>query len=292
MAKALYPYKMLVALHKFYDNQILADFLDTEESQYTFITIGITDKDIDKLKDLQKRTICTYIPLLCVDAANGQTVFFEQQIAKIRKLCPYTILMAGNVATPEMTQQLLLNGVDIVKIGIGPGELCTTRKVTGVGYPQLSAIIECADAAHGNGGLLCADGGLKSPGDFCKAFCAGADFVMSGSYFAGTDECEGEWVERQFWDMDQWRDTALGPKTIARKRLKVYGMSSKECMDKHYGGVKDYRTPEGTAQWIDAKGSVSGVLQEILGGLRSCCTYIGASRIKDMSKCATFIRVK
>ena len=183
--------------------------------------------------------------------------------------------MAGNVATPEMVQELLIGGgADIVKVGIGPGSVCTTREMTGVGYPQLSAIFECADAAHGSKGHICADGGCRRPGDVAKAFGAGADFVMLGGLLAGTDECEGEWVTRDG----------------QRQMLKFYGMSSVEAQEKHRGGVKDYCAAEGKCVEVAYKGPVAQVLQAVTGGVRSACAYVGADRLKDLSKCCSFVR--
>lgn len=293
MAKALYKHNMFVALHKFYSLLDIDRHFEQNKDKslflYNFITSGIKDEDFNKIKEI--KNVLGYPYLLCIDVANGYSIYFENQLKKFRELYPQSIIMAGNVCTAEMTQELLINcGVDIVKVGIGPGNLCTTRKVTGVGYPQLSAIIECADVAHGIGGHVCADGGLASPGDFCKAFAAGADFVMSGSYFCGTDECEGEWITTRFWDLDYVNKETM--KTVNKKRLKVYGMSSREAMEKHYGSVPDYRAPEGRCEYVDYKGPVDNVVQEILGGLRSCCTYVGASSLKDLSKCATFVRIK
>jgi GMP reductase len=188
---------------------------------------------------------------------------------------PSAIIMAGNVATPEMTQELLISGAaDIVKIGIGPGSVCETRIVTGVGYPQLSAIIECADAAHGVNGLVCSDGGCRNSGHIAKAFGAGADFVMLGGMFAGCDECEGEW--RSFEDGKKW--------------LTFYGMSSTEAMNKYAGGVSDYRASEGRSMKVQSKGPVIEVAKQIMGGLRSTCSYVGAETLKDLSKCTTFVR--
>jgi GMP reductase len=176
-----------------------------------------------------------------------------------------------------MTEELILNGADIVKVGIGPGSVCTTRIKTGVGYPQLSAIIECADAAHGLGGHIIADGGCTSSGDVAKAFGAGADFVMLGGMLAGHDEGGGELI----------RDA----KTLEPKFVKFYGMSSQAANEKHFGGLKDYRASEGREVLIPYKGSVSDTVQDILGGLRSTCTYVGASTLKQLSKCTTFVRV-
>ena len=181
----------------------------------------------------------------------------------------------GNVATPEMVQELLIEGrADIVKVGIGPGSVCTTRKMTGVGYPQLSAIIECADAAHGNKGHICADGGCRAPGDIVKAFGAGADFVMLGGMLAGTDECDGQWT------------TVNGRK----QSLTFYGMSSREAQEKHGERVKDYVAAEGKCVEVVYKGPAKDVLREVMGGLRSACAYVGADRLKDLSKCCTFVR--
>jgi GMP reductase len=184
--------------------------------------------------------------------------------------------MAGNVVTPEMTEELILAGVDIVKVGIGPGSVCTTRKMTGIGYPQLSAVIECADAAHGLKGHIIADGGCSVPGDVVKAFAAGADFVMLGGMLAGHKEGLPS----------EYKDTTEG-----KSLVDFYGMSSKSAMDLHSGGVANYRASEGKHVKIPYRGEVSRTLQDILGGLRSACTYVGASELKELSKRATFVRV-
>jgi GMP reductase len=182
--------------------------------------------------------------------------------------------MAGNVVTGEMTEELILSGADIVKVGIGPGSVCTTRSLTGVGYPQLSAVIECADAAHGLGGHICADGGCTTPGDVAKAFGGGADFVMLGGMFAGHDECGGETVERN-----------------GARMQRFYGMSSRTAMELYAGGVAGYRAAEGREVLVPHRGEVALTVQEILGGVRSACTYVGARRLKELSKRTTFIRV-
>ncbi len=182
--------------------------------------------------------------------------------------------MAGNVVTGVMTEELILAGADIVKVGIGPGSVCTTRKMTGVGYPQLSAIIECADAAHGLGGLICSDGGCTRPGDIAKAFGGGADFVMLGGMLAGHNESGGEVIEK---DGKVYRS--------------FYGMSSKSAMDKYSGGVAKYRAAEGKTVYLEDRGPVADTVQEILGGVRSACTYVGARRLKELTKRTTFVRV-
>jgi GMP reductase len=206
--------------------------------------------------------------------ANGYTKSFVGFLQKLRKNYPKITIMAGNVVTGEMTEELILDGADIVKVGIGPGSVCTTRKMTGVGYPQLSAIIECADAAHGLGGLICADGGCTSAGDLAKAFGGGADFVMLGGMLAGHDECKGEMVACD-----------------GERKVRFYGMSSRTAMDKYSGGVSAYRASEGKEVLLDCRGPVEGSLREILGGVRSACTYVGARRLKELSKRTTFIRV-
>ena len=211
---------------------------------------------------------------LCIDVANGYSEHFVSFVKRIREKMPDTTIMAGNVVTGEMVEELILGGADVVKVGIGPGSVCTTRKMTGVGYPQLSAVIECADAAHGLGGLVCADGGCTVPGDVAKAFGAGADFVMLGGMLAGHKQAEQEIIEEN-----------------GEKFLQFYGMSSDTAMNKHKGGVAEYRASEGKTVKIPFRGDVNQALQDILGGVRSSCTYVGARRLKDLSKCTTFVRV-
>jgi len=272
MARVLAKHNMPVCLHKHYDVDVLGEFFQKNSA---FYTLGIKDEDFEKLDTYISRY---GVPkFLCLDVANGYTKFFEQKCRQLRQKCKNSVIMAGNVCTPEMVQQLLLSGlVDIVKIGIGPGSACTTRLVAGTGYPQLSAAIECADAAHGLKGHIVADGGCVTPGDVAKAFGAGSDFVMLGGMLSGYDECEGEWT------LD-----AAGNKTF----LNFYGMSSKEAMAKFNGGQASYRASEGRSVKVPYKGCVENAVNEILGGLRSACTYVGTESLKDFSKCCTFIRV-
>jgi GMP reductase len=208
----------------------------------------------------------------------------------VRENFPHLVIIAGNVVTREMTEELILAGADIVKVGIGPGSVCTTRIQTGVGYPQLSAVIECADAAHGLGGHIIADGGCTCPGDVAKAFAAGADFVMLGGLLAGHDEGGGEVIEK-FYKTNELVEGSWDKHVIERKQfVQFYGMSSKSANDKHFGGLKDYRSSEGRTVLVPYRGAVANTVQEILGGVRSTCTYVGASNIKQLPKCATFIR--
>jgi len=277
MAKALLKHELGAALHKHYSVPEMIDFFrwksDSEHRDSAiFYSMGILEFDRDKLWET---SLSVGIDYLCVDVANGYSERFVDVIKEIREKYSDTTIMAGNVVSGEMVEQLILNGADIVKVGIGPGSVCTTRKMTGVGYPQLSAVIECADAAHGLGGLVCADGGCKVPGDVAKAFAAGADFVMLGGMLAGHDECGGEVCS----------EDGTNP------RMKFYGMSSTTAMEKHSGGVADYRASEGKEVWIPYKGPVDNTIKEILGGLRSACTYTGARRLKDLSKCTTFVQV-
>ena len=278
IAEAFSKYKMIVALHKHYSASSLIKFYNEHSSEFlenVFYSVGTVEQDFEKLKEvLSKIENPEKLKNICIDVANGYSEFFSNFVQRVRKEFPDRAIMAGNVVTGEMVEALVLAGADIVKVGIGPGSVCTTRTTTGVGYPQLSAIIECADAAHGIGALICADGGLTVAGDFSKAFGAGADFVMSGQFFAGTDESSGEIIERN-----------------GKKFKAYYGMSSDKAMNKYSGGVADYRASEGKAVEIPYKGPVDSVIQQILGGIRSACTYVGASRLKDLSKCTTFIRV-
>jgi GMP reductase len=210
------------------------------------------------------------ISFICIDIANGYSEHFGDFVEKVRKEFTNKTIIAGNVVTADMTQELVLRGADIVKVGIGPGSVCTTRIQTGVGYPQLSAIIECADAAHGLGAHIIADGGCTCPGDVAKAFGGGADFVMLGGMLAGHDEGGGE---------------------IQDNKVTFYGMSSDTAMEKHHGGVAEYRSSEGRTVEIPYRGAVKHTIQDLLGGLRSTCTYVGASCLKRLPKCTTFIRV-
>ncbi len=271
MAKAIGP-ELITCIHKYYSIEKLIEFFgDDDHCKSTFFTIGIKDNEYDKLRELRKKTNVRH---LCIDVANGYTKFFVDHVKRIRDCYPDMTIMAGNVVTPEMVQELLIAGAaDIIKIGIGPGSVCTTRIMTGVGYPQLSAIIECADAAHGLKGYVCADGGCRTPGDVVKAFAAGADFVMLGGMLAGHDECVGDWVVENG----------------QRVAMNFYGMSSEKAMNKYTGGMKDYRASEGKEASIPYKGEVSNTVLQISGGIRSACAYVGATSLKDLSKCTTFI---
>ena len=274
MAKALSKHQMSVALHKHYSEaELLAYFAKLPAGAHTFYSMGITTPDFHKFRHIMDQAKGT-IENVCVDVANGYTKAFISFIHKLRAAYPSLTIMAGNVVTGEMTEELILDGVDIVKVGIGPGSVCTTRKMAGVGYPQLSAIIECADAAHGLNGLICADGGCTSPGDLAKAFGAGADFVMLGGMLAGHDECASELVE-----------------VNGERKMRFYGMSSREAMNKYAGGVAGYRASEGKEVLLDYRGPVENTLQDILGGVRSACTYVGARQLKELSKRTTFVRV-
>ena len=254
MNKALVKHGMLTAICKFLHYIPLKNAIKT---------IGL-DYNLDEIEyDLK---------WICLDVANGYTERFMDFVKTIRQheSTKNSIIIAGNVCTPEATEEIILAGADIVKIGIGPGSVCTTRKITGVGFPQLSATIECADAAHGLGGHIITDGGCVVAGDISKSFGAGADFVMLGGMFAGHDECEGE---------------------KEGDRMKFYGMSSEDAQIRHYGKKVNYRASEGKTVYVDYKGSVKNTVEEILGGLRSSCTYAGAKTLKDLPKCTTFVRV-
>ena len=265
----LNKHKMMVAVTKHYSQEDLIDHF-IQKFNSSIYSMGISDADLYKFnKVVESNIVKNWNIRVCIDVANGYTQSFVDFIKQFREDHPNVLLMAGNVVTPEMTEELILAGVDIVKVGIGPGSVCTTRKMTGIGYPQLSAIIECADAAHGLQGHIIADGGCSVPGDIVKAFAAGADFVMLGGMLAGHKEG--------------------GASAIGGNQF--YGMSSETAMDLHNGGVANYRASEGKTVEIPYRGEVSRTLQDILGGLRSACTYVGASELKELSKRATFVRV-
>ena len=273
IAEILQGHKMLTCTQKFYSTKEFSDaWGNGVDSEFIAVTCGSTDESFELLK--RKMSTNRGLKMICIDVANGYREVFLNFVKKVREAFPEKIIIAGNVATREMTEALILAGADIVKVGIGPGSVCTTRKVAGVGYPQLSAISECADAAHGLNGHVMSDGGCSSPGDVAKAFAAGADFVMLGGMLAGHDESGGELIE----------DSGGSYKSF-------YGMSSAKAMETHYGEIADHRAPEGKEVRVPYRGPLEVTVQSILGGLRSACSYVGARRIKDLPKCTTFIRV-
>ena len=301
MNDVLQKYKAITCLHKHIDVKDLEEYLvnnytkeDSEYNSFTFISTGLKD-DKEKLFALMDRG--SPFDKICIDVANGYMPKLLEFVREVRGKYPRALIMVGNVVTGDMTQDLILNGADIVKVGIGPGSVCTTRKLTGVGRPQLSAILECADAAHGVGGMICADGGCTCAGDVAKAFGAGADFVMLGGMLAGTDESAGEEIERMYKTNEYDFADNTHPYEPLRQIYEVkkfkqfYGMSSKLAQEKHFGGMQKYRASEGKVVEIPYKGSVVDVIEEIQGGIRSTMSYIGARRLKDIPKCTTFYRV-
>lgn len=275
MALTLAEKKLFTAIHKHYSidewNEFLAKAPEGIEN-YIALSTGTGSQDFEKIAQLLNAN--PQLKYICIDVANGYSEHFVSFVKQTRKKFSDKVIIAGNVVTGEMVEELLLAGADIIKVGIGPGSVCTTRVKTGVGYPQLSAIIECADAAHGLGGQIISDGGCATPGDVAKAFGAGADFVMLGGMLAGHDESGGATIERD-----------------GKTYKQFYGMSSATAMDKHAGGVADYRASEGKTVEVPYRGKVENTLQDILGGIRSTCTYVGASQLKELSKRTTFIRV-
>ena len=276
VARALSRFGAMTALHKHYPAESLIPFFRDEDTANVFYSLGTTEADYDKFQAVKAKAP---VAKLCLDVANGYTERFVRVIGRLRKENPDMVIMAGNVVTGDMTEALLLAGADIIKVGIGPGSVCTTRKMTGVGYPQLSAIIECADAAHGLKGQVCGDGGCTVPGDISKAYGAGADFVMLGGMLAGHDECEGD-----------IRYEECGGRKVP-VAMTFYGMSSDTAMHKYAGGVASYRASEGKTVEVPYRGPIDGTMQEIMGGVRSMMTYIGATKLKEVSKRTTFVRV-
>lgn len=275
MALTLAEKKLFTAIHKHYSidewNEFLAKAPEGIEN-YIALSTGTGSQDFEKIAQLINAN--PQLKYICIDVANGYSEHFVSFVKQTRKKFSDKVIIAGNVVTGEMVEELLLAGADIIKVGIGPGSVCTTRVKTGVGYPQLSAIIECADAAHGLGGQIISDGGCSTPGDVAKAFGAGADFVMLGGMLAGHDESGGATIERD-----------------GKTYKQFYGMSSATAMDKHAGGVAEYRASEGKTVEVPYRGKVENTIQDILGGIRSTCTYVGASQLKELSKRTTFIRV-
>lgn len=294
MADELASQKMFTCLVKTYSVEHLVAFFSTDSvdrRENVAMSIGITDTDLEKFRTVYAQA-SKGLKYVCIDVANGYSERFSNFVRLFRKEYPNVVIIAGNVVTGEMTEELILNGADIVKVGIGPGSVCTTRIQTGVGYPQLSAVIECADAAHGLGGHIIADGGCSTPGDVAKAFAGGADFVMLGGMLAGHDEGGGEVITKTYETNevtthdDGFYETVYNEKSF----VEFYGMSSDAANTKHFGGLKDYRSSEGREVVVPYRGAVANTIQNILGGLRSTCTYAGASRLKHLMRCVTFIR--
>jgi len=274
-AEVLARHGLLTALHKHYSPEAWKAFLagrDEDIYERIMVSTGTSDDDFRLLGTILDAH--PQLQFICIDVANGYAEAFVAFVQKVREAHPDKTIIAGNVVTGEMVEELLLSGADVVKVGIGPGSVCTTRVKTGVGYPQLSAVIECADAAHGLGGRIISDGGCTCPGDVAKAFGGGADFVMLGGMLAGHDESGGELVER---DGQQYK--------------LFYGMSSATAMEKYAGGVAEYRSSEGKVVEVPYRGPIEATVLDVLGGLRSACTYIGAGALRELSKRTTFIRV-
>ena len=269
MAEALHKHKLFTCLVKSYNEEDLNELVRNTGGDCFAVSSGTSETDLENLTKILSSHYPA-IKYICIDVANGYSEYFINFVSKVRDRFPDHTIIAGNVVTPDITEELILNGADIVKVGIGPGSVCTTRIKTGVGYPQLSAVIECADAAHGLGGHIIADGGCTCPGDVAKAFGAGADFVMLGGMLAGCDEGGGEVIDG---------------------KVNFYGMSSKAAQEKNSNGFKDYRASEGRVVQVRYRGSVEPIVTDVLGGLRSTCTYVGANSLKELSKRTTFIQV-
>lgn len=288
MALALQAHGLFTCLVKKITVDDLKPHIDALNPENFAVSTGTSTHDFNNLKTILETY--TKIEYICIDVANGYSEHFGDFVQKVRKAFPKHTIIAGNVVTADMTQELILRGADIVKVGIGPGSVCTTRIQTGVGYPQLSAIIECAEAAHGLSAHVISDGGCTCPGDVAKAFGGGADFVMLGGMFAGHDQGGGLVINER-------RETGLVDnetnESIYENKafVKFYGMSSETAMKKHYGRVADYRSSEGKTVTLPYRGDVKATVLDILGGLRSTCTYVGARRLKELSRSTTFVRV-
>ena len=269
MAKALHEFDMVTCIAKHYNTNLShwqgAVLPDRAYTNSICVMGGISDEDIDNIEKIYYRY---HTPFVGLDVANGYTIKFVDSVKKLRIRLPEATIIAGNVVTADMTQELILAGADIIKVGIGPGSVCTTRTKTGIGYPQLSAVIECADAAHGLGAHIIADGGCTNSGDITKAFAGGADFVMIGGILAGHSECDGE---------------------IVNDEMIFYGMASESALNRHHYGHREYRGVEGKTVHVPALGPVKNTLIDILSGIRSACTYVGAKELKQLSKCTTFV---
>ena len=298
MANTLSEQAIFTCLVKTYSAEQLIEYFLAGEYYITAnvaMSIGIGEHDLEKFKTVYAE-VSTRLKYVCIDVANGYSERFGNFVRKFRKQYPNVVIIAGNVVTGDQTQELILNGADIVKVGIGPGSVCTTRIQTGVGYPQLSAVIECADAAHGLGGHIIADGGCTCPGDVAKAFAGGADFVMLGGMLAGHNEGGGDVITKHYETNEIIYEIGSHlqnhtKKIESKQFVQFYGMSSDAANTKHFGGLKDYRSSEGREVLVPYRGEVNNTIQNVLGGIRSTCTYAGANQLKQLTKCTTFVRV-
>ncbi len=275
IAQVMSKLKILTCIHKFYSIHEWTEFLKTlhgDQFNHIIVSSGIADGDFEKLDEIL--SLDDRLHWICLDVANGYTEKFVSKVKQLRFKYPNHIIIAGNVVTGDMVEELILSGADINKCGIGGGSVCTTRIKTGVGCPQLSAVIECSDSAHGLKGHIISDGGCVNSGDISKAFAGGADFVMLGGMMAGHDESGGNVIEKD-----------------GKTYVEFYGMSSTAAMEKHYGEKASYRAAEGKRVLVPYRGPIIETINDILGGIRSTCTYVGASCLKELSKRTTFIRV-
>jgi GMP reductase len=271
MALALSDFKIITCLKK--SGDYYSDFATRfpEKEKYVSLTLGL-DAESKLFVDSADIKDPTFV---CVDVANGYMTEFHKFTKKVREKWPKSILIAGNIVTQEGVVALSEAGVDLVKVGIGSGSMCLTRRVAGIGYPQLSAVLECVETAGALGIGIVSDGGIIHPGDFAKGFVAGSAFIMAGGIFTGHDECGGEIKHGEHGEL----------------KMLHYGMSSKTANEKYNGGLSDYRASEGRTVEVPYRGSVKNTVQEILGGIRSACSYVGAFNLPDLYNRGTLIKV-
>lgn len=292
MAREMQKHQMFCALHKHYSAEELIQFLENNKKEfgtndYIFISTGLRKDDFAKLQTVMKTGLCNNI---CLDAPNGYINGFVQHLNRIRTAFPNSIIMAGNIVTPEKTVELIQNGADVVKLGIGSGSACSTRVKTGVGRPQLSTIIDCVSASKRYEGLVCSDGGVQKPADYIKAIGVHADFVMMGGYLAGCSEAGGKLITKLV--KSPFVDDNCDYIMEERKYKLFYGMSSEYAQDQHYNGLADYRASEGIKVLTPYKGPVKKTIQDLEGGLRSALTYVGAQDIEEFPHKITFYKVR
>lgn len=306
VAKVLLENEMIGCIHKFYTGDEIYDFLDKNpqcNKKTFFVTIGLRNAE-EEFEKLERIEYSTFRHSIMIDVPNAYIPEVEKLVRDVRRAFPSRIIAVGNVCTGDRTQELIKAGANIVKVGIGPSGVCRTRHNTGCGRPQLSAVLECANAAHQVGGLIIADGGFTQIGDFCKAFVGGADICMSGAFFAGTDEASGEVIEKcyktnEYSFYSTPSDEANTPDYFPDKPLyevkrfkEYYGMSSFRAQQENYGE----KTKTGTSEGVESKlipyvGPLVDVINNIKGGLRSCGSYIGAKSIKHFSRQGSFYKV-
>lgn len=269
MALAMHRLGGLGILHRFAPPPTQVGFVETLKDAGVPViaaSIGVNEEDRERARQLLRAGVA----ILTIDIAHGHSAAMLDTMKALKDLSPDVELIVGNVATPEAAEELIEHGAGAIKVGIGPGSMCTTRIITGCGVPQLTAIAQCAEVGHRHQVPIIADGGLRTSGDIVKALAAGASSVMLGSMLSGTLETPGE---------------------IKNGKKQYRGMASKAAQVSWRGGVPEGMAPEGESHQVSIKGHVRDVILEITGGIRSGMSYLNATSLPEIARHARFMEM-